>query len=105
MRGHTSRTGSVSLASRSPGRADSALASAGGVCRYPAARPLQAVGPHTSVPEAPGATIIEDEVQYALPYWPVGELAHPLVRLSRSGFFGIGSRPSVDYVVEDTRHH
>ena len=30
--------------------------------------------------EDAGATRIEDEVDYALPLWPVGEIAHPLVR-------------------------
>jgi hypothetical protein len=27
-----------------------------------------------------GVTCIEDDVQYALPYWPFGELVYPLVR-------------------------
>jgi ligand-binding SRPBCC domain-containing protein len=31
--------------------------------------------------EEQGATIIEDKVQYALPYAPLGELVYPLVRL------------------------
>ena len=31
--------------------------------------------------EEHGATIIEDHVEYALPYWPLGELAYPLVHL------------------------
>ena len=31
--------------------------------------------------EEHSATIIEDEVQYALPYAPLGELVYPLVRL------------------------
>jgi ligand-binding SRPBCC domain-containing protein len=31
--------------------------------------------------EEEGATVVEDEVQYALPCWPVGELVYPLVRL------------------------
>ena len=37
--------------------------------------------------EAQGVTIIEDEVQYALPYWPVGELVYPLVRLQLARIF------------------
>ena len=34
-----------------------------------------------------GVTIIEDEVQYALPYWPLGELVYPLVRLQLARIF------------------
>jgi ligand-binding SRPBCC domain-containing protein len=30
--------------------------------------------------EADGGTIIEDVVEYCLPYWPLGELVSPLVR-------------------------
>jgi ligand-binding SRPBCC domain-containing protein len=30
--------------------------------------------------EADGETIIEDAVEYCLPYWPLGELVSPLVR-------------------------
>jgi ligand-binding SRPBCC domain-containing protein len=30
--------------------------------------------------EHDGMTIIEDEVNYCLPFWPLGEMAHPLVR-------------------------
>jgi ligand-binding SRPBCC domain-containing protein len=37
--------------------------------------------------EEHGGTIIEDEVQYALPYWPLGELAYPLVRLQLARIF------------------
>jgi ligand-binding SRPBCC domain-containing protein len=37
--------------------------------------------------EEHGGTIMEDEVQYALPYWPVGELAYPLVRLQLARIF------------------
>jgi ligand-binding SRPBCC domain-containing protein len=37
--------------------------------------------------EEHGATIIEDEVQYALPYWPLGELVYPLVRLPLGRIF------------------
>ena len=37
--------------------------------------------------EEDGATLIEDEVQYALPYWPLGELGYPLVRLQLARIF------------------
>jgi ligand-binding SRPBCC domain-containing protein len=37
--------------------------------------------------EEQGATIIEDEVQYALPYAPIGELLYPLVRLKLHWIF------------------
>lgn len=30
--------------------------------------------------DGPGATIIEDEVRYRLPFGPIGDLVHPLVR-------------------------
>jgi ligand-binding SRPBCC domain-containing protein len=32
-------------------------------------------------------TIVEDEVRYGLPYWPFGEIAHPLVRLQLERIF------------------
>ncbi len=34
-----------------------------------------------------GATIIEDEVRYRLPFAPLGEIAHPLVRLELERIF------------------
>jgi ligand-binding SRPBCC domain-containing protein len=37
--------------------------------------------------EEHGVTIIEDEVQYALPYWPFGELVYPLVCLQLHRIF------------------
>lgn len=37
--------------------------------------------------EEHGATIIEDEVYYALPYWPLGELVYPLVHLQLARIF------------------
>jgi len=37
--------------------------------------------------EEQGATIIEDHVEYALPYWPCGELVYPLVRLQLARIF------------------
>src|SRR6266436_1033281 len=45
--------------------------------------------------EAQGVTIIEDEVQYALPYWPLGELPLPWYVCSSRVFFGTDSRLSV----------
>lgn len=32
-------------------------------------------------------TIIEDVVRYALPFWPLGEIAHPIVRLQLARIF------------------
>jgi ligand-binding SRPBCC domain-containing protein len=37
--------------------------------------------------ERDGETIIEDEVRYELPFAPLGELAHPLVRLQIERIF------------------
>jgi ligand-binding SRPBCC domain-containing protein len=37
--------------------------------------------------EEHGATMIEDEVQYALPYAPLGELIYPIVRLQLHRIF------------------
>jgi ligand-binding SRPBCC domain-containing protein len=36
-------------------------------------------------------TIIEDIVRYGLPFWPFGEIAHPIVRLQAPQ---AGRRPS-----------
>jgi ligand-binding SRPBCC domain-containing protein len=33
------------------------------------------------------ATIIEDVVRYGLPFWPIGEIAHPIVRLQLGRIF------------------
>ena len=32
-------------------------------------------------------TIVEDEVRYVLPFWPLGEVFHPLVRLQLQRIF------------------
>jgi ligand-binding SRPBCC domain-containing protein len=42
---------------------------------------------HRFYDEGGQATIIEDVVCYALPFWPVGEILHPLIRLELRGIF------------------
>ena len=43
---------------------------------------------HThSFHEVGDETIIEDVVRYGLPFWPLGEIAHPLVRLQLGRIF------------------
>jgi ligand-binding SRPBCC domain-containing protein len=37
---------------------------------------------------ADGGTLIEDEVRYRLPLWPLGMLAYPVVRLQLAAIFG-----------------
>ena len=34
-----------------------------------------------------GKTIVEDVVRYVLPFWPLGEIAHPVVRLQLERIF------------------
>jgi ligand-binding SRPBCC domain-containing protein len=46
-------------------------------------------------------TIIEDEVQYALPYWPLGELVFPLVRLQLARIFRYRQQAIRRYLVEE----
>jgi ligand-binding SRPBCC domain-containing protein len=54
---------------------------------------VQLAGPyrlwhHTHEFEAhPGGTLMRDTVRYALPLWPLGELAHPLVRRDLRAIF------------------
>jgi ligand-binding SRPBCC domain-containing protein len=50
--------------------------------------------------EEDGVTIIEDEVQYALPYWPVGELVYPLVRLHLARIFRYRQQATRRYLIE-----
>jgi ligand-binding SRPBCC domain-containing protein len=53
--------------------------------------------------EEQSVTIIEDEVQYALPYWPVGELAYPLVRLQLARIFRYRQQAIRRYLVDGQR--
>ena len=53
--------------------------------------------------EEHGVTIIEDEVQYALPYAPLGELVYPLVRLQLHRIFRYRQRAIRAYFFEGTR--
>ena len=53
--------------------------------------------------EEQGATIIEDEVQYALPYAPLGELVYPLVRLQLHRIFRYRQHAIRAYFFEGTR--
>ena len=55
--------------------------------------------------EAQGVTIIEDEVQYALPYWPLGELVSPLVRLQLARIFRYRQQAIRAYLVEGSGQH
>ena len=38
-------------------------------------------------PEDGDGTLVEDEVRYVLPFWPLGEVFHPLVRLQLQRIF------------------
>jgi len=42
--------------------------------------------------EAPGGTLVTDEVRYRLPLFPLGEAAYPLVRLQLRRVFGYRTR-------------
>jgi ligand-binding SRPBCC domain-containing protein len=55
--------------------------------------------------EEQGATIIEDEVQYALPYAPLGELISPLVRLQLHRIFRYRQHAIRVYFFEGTSQH
>ena len=55
--------------------------------------------------EEPGATIIEDEVQYALPFWPLGELVAPLVRLQLARIFWYRQQAIRRYVTTGVDQH
>jgi ligand-binding SRPBCC domain-containing protein len=53
--------------------------------------------------EADGKTIIEDAVEYALPYWPLGELVHPLVRRQLGRIFRYRQQAIRAYFSDGTR--
>jgi ligand-binding SRPBCC domain-containing protein len=55
--------------------------------------------------EEQGVTIIEDEVQYALPYAPLGELAYPFVRLQLQRIFRYRQQVIRAYFCGDTSQH
>jgi len=55
--------------------------------------------------EEQGVTIIEDEVQYALPYAPLGELVYPLVRLQLQRIFRYRQHAIQAYFCGDTSQH
>jgi ligand-binding SRPBCC domain-containing protein len=55
--------------------------------------------------EEQGVTIIEDEVQYALPYAPLGELVYPLVRLQLRRIFRYRQHAIRAYFCEGTSQH
>lgn len=42
---------------------------------------------HTFTDDGAGGTVIEDEVRYRLPLYPLGELAHPVVRMQLRRIF------------------
>jgi ligand-binding SRPBCC domain-containing protein len=48
----------------------------------------QWVHTHRFHPEADGSTRIEDEVRFRLPFWPLGEVAWPAIRLQLGRIFG-----------------
>ena len=45
------------------------------------------MGEHHLFREEGDVTIVEDEVRYGLPLWPLGEVFHPLVRLQLRRIF------------------
>ena len=42
---------------------------------------------HEFAPDGDGGTVMRDTVRYALPYWPLGEAAHPLVARDLAAIF------------------
>lgn len=53
--------------------------------------------------EQDGATIIEDEVRYQLPFAPLGDLAHPLVRFQLNRIFQYRATAVRSCLLTDTR--
>ena len=53
--------------------------------------------------EVEGETIIEDAVEYCLPYWPLGELVYPLVRRQLHRIFRYRQQAIRAYFFEGTR--
>lgn len=48
-------------------------------------------------------TVIEDRVIYRLPYWPLGEIAYPLVRLQLKRIFSYRQQTIGDILLGKTR--
>ena len=42
---------------------------------------------HEFAPDGDGWTVMRDTVRYALPFWPLGEIAHPLVARDLAAIF------------------
>ena len=42
---------------------------------------------HEFAPDGDGGTVMRDTVRYALPFWPLGEVAHPLVARDLAAIF------------------
>jgi ligand-binding SRPBCC domain-containing protein len=50
-----------------------------------------------------GGTIVEDAVEYCLPYWPLGEIVYPLVRVQLHRIFRHRQQAIRAYFFEGTR--
>jgi ligand-binding SRPBCC domain-containing protein len=53
--------------------------------------------------EEAGETIIEDAVEYCLPYWPLGEIVYPLVRRQLHRIFRYRQQAIHAWFIEGTR--
>jgi ligand-binding SRPBCC domain-containing protein len=42
---------------------------------------------HTFADTPDGGTLVQDRVEYELPFWPFGELAYPIVRVQLQRVF------------------